>query len=304
MKKKVSLLIFTIILMLVNTQVSALSLEKNALNISKGEKKNVKLYANLPEDTVKVEFTLVFDSYDIPIYFSPTNGITDETPNGIKHTLILEESSNGETLLGSVIARVIADPEITQAGADLHSAKAYDSEGNKTTLNSQNLLVKIDKKSEENHNNTDVSEEQPTSNVQQETHKTESPKTYNLLEEINYGDNKIIVLDNVFEYELKVPSDVKELDLQVTPKKDKYNVEISNQTISELIDNKIIITVTNGKEKQEYIINIKKIKETPKIEIDDTEFKTDNSHKGTWITAIIGASIGMFIGIVLYKNKK
>lgn len=295
MKKKVSLIIFTLILMLVNCQVFALSLEKNEINIPAGEKKNIKLYANLPEDTVKVEFTLVFDSYDIPVYFSPTAGITDETPNGIKHTLILNDTSSGETLLGSVIARVVNNPNIIKAGADLHSANAYDQEGNKTQLNSQNLQVKIGENAEDNNDNQTPDEETP---------KTESKKTYNLLEEIKNGDNTILIVDNVFDYELKVLDSVQELNLEVIPKNDKYKVEISNQTISELVDNKITITVTNGKEKQDYIINIKIIKDTPEVIIDDTEFKTNNSHKGFWVVILIIASVGLFTGVILIKNKK
>lgn len=292
MKKKVFLIIFTMILMLINNQVFALSLEKNEINIPAGEKKNIKLYADLPEDTVKVEFVLVFDSYDIPVYFSPTSGITDETPNGIKHTLILNNSSNGETLLGSVIARVVNNPNIIKAGADLHSANAYDSEGNKTQLNSQNLQVKIGTSDEsDNIQNND----EP---------KTETKKTYNLLEEIKYGDTTIIIVENIFEYELKVLDSVKELDLEVIPKNDKYKVEISNQVVGELVDNKITITVTNGKEKQDYTINLKKIKDVPEVIIDDTEFKANDSQSDFWITIIVLASIGLFGGVILLKNKK
>lgn len=283
--------------MLVNSQVFALSLEKNEVNILASEKKNIKLYADLPEDTVKVEFTLVFDSYDIPVYFSPTAGITDETPNGIKHTLVLSETSYGETLLGSVIARVVTNPTVIKAGADLHSVNAYDSEGNKTALNNQNLQVII------GEDTTNSTTDNTDDNKQEE--KTDSgKKTYNLLEEIRSGDSTILVVDDVFEYELKILSSVTELDLEVIPKKDKYKVEISSQKISELVDNKITITVTNGKEKQEYIINVVKIKETPKVEIDETEFEANNSHKGFWILVIVFSGVGLFFGMVLSKLKK
>lgn len=295
MNRKVSLLLFTIILMLVNTQVFALSLEKNEINIPAGEKKNVKLYAELPEDTVKVEFTLVFDSYDIPVYFSPTSGIIDETPNGIKHTLVLNEISSGETLLGSIIARVVTSPTVLKAGADLHSVNAYDSEGNKTALNNQNLQVTIGNDTDNNLTESQNDQEEP---------KTENKKTYNLLEEIKNGETTILVVDDVFEYNLKVLSSVTELDLEVIPKKEKYKVEISSQIISELVDNKITITVTNGKEKQDYIINVEIIKDKPNIEIDKTEFKASTSHKGFWIFIIIFSGIGLFFGIILNKVKK
>lgn len=289
--------------MLVNNKVFALSLEKTEVSIANGEKENIKLYAELPEDTVKVEFTLVFDSYDIPVYFSPTAGITDETPNSIKHTLILEESTSGETFLGSVIARVVTNPNIKQAGADLHSANAYDSEGNKTALNNQNLQVKITTKQTEN-TNTDNNTNNNNDSTDETDNKNTTKKTYNLLEEIRNGDSTILVVDDVFEYELKVLSSVTALDLEVIPKKDKYKVEISSQIISELVDNKITITVTNGKEKQDYIINVKTIKDTPKLEIDETEFEANNSHKGFWIIVIIFSGIGLFFGMVLSKLKK
>jgi len=291
-RKKFSLILFALILVLVNSQVQALILENDAVNIEAGNTKNIKLYADLPDDTVKVEFTLVFDSYDIPVYFSPTTGITDETPNGIKHTLILKTASSGETLLGSIIARVVAKPTVKRAGADLHSVNAYDGDGNKTALNNQNLYVTIGKS-----NNTMTQEEKP------ETTNTDK-KTYNLLNEIKNGDDTILVVDDVFEYELKILNSVEELNLEAIPKNDKAKVTISNQKISELEDNKVTITVTNGKEKQDYIINLKIIKDVPKVEIDDSEFKTDNGYKGIWIVMIILSGVGLFFGVVLNRVKK
>jgi len=291
-RKKFSLILFALILVLVNSQVQALILENDAVNIEAGNTKNIKLYADLPDDTVKVEFTLVFDSYDIPVYFSPTTGITDETPNGIKHTLILKTASSGETLLGSIIARVVAKPTVKRAGADLHSVNAYDGDGNKTALNNQNLYVTIGKS-----NNTMTQEEKP------ETTNTDK-KTYNLLNEIKNGDDTILVVDDVFEYELKILNSVEELNLEAIPKNDKAKVTISNQKISELEDNKVTITVTNGKEKKDYIIKLKIIKDVPKVEIDDSEFKTDNGYKGIWIVMIILSGVGLFFGVVLNRVKK
>jgi len=292
MVKRISLLMFALGLLLVNSQVLALSLEKNNVNIVSGEQKKIKLYADLPEDTEKVEFVLVFDSYDIPVYFSPTTGITDENPNGIKHKLILDKASSGNVLLGSIIARVVTSPNILGAGADIHSAVAYDSLGNSTPLTAQKLTVTIGKDTNDiEDNNGNNSNE-------------DNKKTYNLLKEIKNGDEVITVFDDVFEYDLNILSSVTMLDLEVIPKNSKYNVEISSQVVSELEDNKVKITVTNGKEKQDYFINVKIIKEIPKVEIDNSEFETNNSYKGLWIIVMIVSGVGLFFGVVLNKIKK
>jgi len=283
---------FILIILFTNSRVLALNLDKNEIFLEAGKTKNVKLYAELPEDTVKVVFTLTFESYDIPVYFSPTNGITDETPNAIKHTLILEEASSGNTMLGSVISRVVNNPNVTGSKADIHSASAYDSEGNKTVLNAQTLYVTVGNDNDNNDENTPKTDDK------------DEDKTYNLLDAIKNGDNTINVLDDVFEYEIRVLSSVEELALEAVPKDEKYKVEISNQKISELSDKKITITVTNGKEKQDYIVKVKIIKDTPKVEIDDSEFKKNNSHKVSWIIIALISSVGLFFGVVLSSKSK
>lgn len=299
MKKRVFLILFIIGLLLGKSDVLALTLDKTSVSIPAGDKENIKLYAKLPEDTVKVEFTLVFDSYDIPVYFSPTTGITDKNPDGIKHTLILSEASSNKTLLGSIIARVVNNPSIKTSGADLHSAAAYDSQGNKTILNSQEITITIGKK-----NTATTEQNNNSSNQETSTTKQEVIKTYNLLQEIKYNNTTIPVVDDVFTYELQVLSSVQELNLQVIPKNDKSKVTISNQKIAELVDNKVTITVTNGKEKQEYVVKINLIKEAQNIEIDNSEFEPKNGYKGTWVVVIIVAGIGLFFGIVMNGLKK
>lgn len=294
MIKKIFLVFFTFSLLLANSQVLALSLEKNNINILAGEKQNIKLYANLPKDTVKVEFTLVFDSYDLPVYFSPTTGISDETPNGIKHTLILKTASSGKTFLGNIVAKVVDKPSVTGAGADIHTAAAYNSSGKKTTLNSRNLFIKVGKEASVN----------PTEPNDQEEPAEDKPKTYNLLKEIKNGDTIITMVDNIYEYDLSILNSVKELSLEVVPKDEKYHVDISTQIIKDLIDDKVTITVANGEEKQVYTLNIKTIKDTPDIEIDESVFEESNSYKGFWIVAIIFASVGLFFGITLNNIKK
>jgi len=290
--KRIFMTTFILIILFTNSRVLALNLDKNEIFLEAGKTKNVKLYAELPEDTVKVVFTLTFESYDIPVYFSPTNGITDETPNAIKHTLILEEASSGNTMLGSVISRVVNNPNVTGSKADIHSASAYDSEGNKTVLNAQTLYVTVGNDNDNNDENTPKTDDK------------DEDKTYNLLDAIKNGDNTINVLDDVFEYEIRVLSSVEELALEAVPKDEKYKVEISNQKISELSDKKITITVTNGKEKQDYIVKVKIIKDTPKVEIDDSEFKKNNSHKVSWIIIALISSVGLFFGVVLSSKSK
>ncbi len=280
--KKILSILFIFILLFSFNRVYALSLEETNFMIELGKREKASLYADLPEDTKQVEFTLFFDSYDIPVTFTPSKGITDTNPDGPTHTLKFSEVASGKTLIGTINMSVKATATVTSAGAQFTKASALDTNGKKTTLNNQEILVKIGKKVE--------------------TPVDTTPKNYNLLKEIQSEIVSINLVENVFEYEVSVKSSLEKLDLKAIPNEEKYGVSYSTQEISKLEDNKILITVTNGKEKQVYTIKVKIIKDAEKVEIDTEEFTVDNSYKTKWIFIIIFLSITLVAAIVLNKK--
>ena len=282
-------MLFIVFMFFIYSNVFALTLDSTDLEIEAGKNKKVNLYADLPEGTMQVEFVLVFDSYDIPVVFNVAKGIKDESPDGPSHTLVFSESTSGKTLLGTVTARVVKSPKIKEAGANLHSAKAIDADGEKTNLNNKDIIVKVVKKNEE------------TTVDSQETNTEEKGM---LLDKINSSIVNIELKDKVYEYSVNVKEEVSELDLVAVPKDKKYTVNISNQKISELTDNKITITVINGKEKEEYTIKVNVIKEAQKVEIDDTEFEVNNGYKTKWIVSLVGLVIVLVAGVFLMNREK
>lgn len=282
-------MLFIVFMFFIYSNVFALTLDSTDLEIEAGKNKKVNLYADLPEGTMQVEFVLVFDSYDIPVVFNVAKGIKDENPDGPSHTLVFSESTSGKTLLGTVTARVVKSPKIKEAGANLHSAKAIDADGEKTNLNNKDIIVKVVKKNEE------------TTVDNQETNTEEKGM---LLDKINSSIVNIELKDKVYEYSVNVKEEVSELDLVAVPKDKKYTVNISNQKISELTDNKITITVINGKEKEEYTIKVNVIKEAQKVEIDDTEFEVNNGYKTKWIVSLVGLVVVLVAGVFLMNREK
>lgn len=282
-------MLFIVFMFFIYSNVFALTLDSTDLEIEAGKNKKVNLYADLPEGTMQVEFVLVFDSYDIPVVFNVAKGIKDESPDGPSHTLVFSESTSGKTLLGTVTARVVKSPKVKEAGANLHSAKAIDADGEKTNLNNKDIIVKVAKKIEE------------TTVDNQETNTEEKGM---LLDKINSSIVNIELKDKVYEYSVNVKEGVSELDLVAVPKDKKYTVNISNQKISELTDNKITITVINGKDKEEYTIKVNVIKEAQKVEIDDTEFKVNSGYKTKWIVSLVGLVIVLVAGVFLMNREK
>lgn len=300
-------MLFIVFMFFIYSNVFALTLDSTDLEIEAGKNKKVNLYADLPEGTMQVEFVLVFDSYDIPVVFNVAKGIKDENPDGPSHTLVFSESTSGKTLLGTVTARVVKSPKIKEAGANLHSAKAIDADGEKTNLNNKDIIVKVVKKNEEvapnnqenTNNNNNNQNNEPNDN--QETNTKEKGM---LLDKINSSIVNIELKDKVYEYSVNVKEEVSELDLVAVPKDKKYTVNISNQKISELTDNKITITVINGKDKEEYTIKVNVIKDAQKVEIDDTEFEVNNGYKTKWIVSLVGLVVVLVAGVFLMNREK
>ena len=98
---------------------------------------------------------------------------------------------------------------------------------------------------------------------------------------------------------------IQKLDLEPIAINESYKVEISNQEIATLEDNKINITITDDKgNKIDYIIKVNILKDISDVEIDDSDFKEKNTYKGKWIILVIIFSIILLFGLMLTRKKK
>lgn len=282
MKKNI-LLLFLLLIVLLPLNVKALSVDKNDLTIEKGGEKSIDLYANVEENTTEVSFTLVYTTYDIPAYFSLEPGLTDRNPNGIAHRIIFSNPVSGKIKLGTIDIDVVNSPKVSTGAINIHTASAQTSNGT-VYLNSQTINVTIG----------DEIEETPAP-VENET---------NLLDKIESEMVKIDLEENKYEYTIEIKEDVEELDLKAIPKNENYEVEISNQKIKELEDNKIIIKVKDGDNTEEYIIKVNTIKnKVEKVETNKENKENSYEYKGKWIVLIVIMSIALVIGLILTKKK-
>lgn len=297
MLKKILKLMLSMFMFLIYSNVFAMTLDSTNIELEPSKNKKINLYAEVPDGTLQVEFILVFDSYDIPVVFNPANGINDKNPDGPSHTLVLSESSSGKILLGTVSARVVKSPKVTSAGANIYSAKAIDSDGKKTNLNNQDLTVTVSKKTD----NTNDNAEKPIDNNDNKPNVTEKKM---LLDKIDSKLVNIQLKENVYEYNVTINENIKELDLVGVPTDKKYKVNISNQKISELVDDKITITVLNDKEEEKYFIKVNVLKNAENVVIDNSEFEVDSGYKSLWIVTGIILFLGLGVGVFLMNKQK
>ena len=275
-RKYISILIILLVPLM---NIKALSIEKNEITIDKGEKEELKLYANTNETIKSVSFSLVYSSYDIPANFIPDPKYQEEL-SGTKHIITFDENRTGKILLGTININASNNPKDTNGNININGASAIKNNGDTVPLNSQNITVTIEEK------------EQITEN-----HKT------SLLEKIESNLVKIDLKEGTYTYDITINNDIKELDLKAIPKENDTKVEISTQKINELKDNQIKITATQKDIKEEYTINVKINKEKAKVEIDNEEFIEDNSYKKKW-TIIIGVlSVLLLISLIISKRK-
>lgn len=278
MKKKI-LLIFLLLIVIFPLNVKALSLDENNITLAKGTSENIDLYANVETEVSEISFTLTYTTYDIPAYLSLESGLTDTNPNGINHKIIFSNPVSGKIKLGSIKVDVITNPNVNAGTVNINTASATTTNGTKVNLNAQTLNITIG--------------EPPEKPVEKKT---------NLLEKIESKIVKIDLQKDVYEYNVKIKEDIEELDLKAIAKEENYKVEISNQKISELEDNKIIIIVKDGDNTEEYTIKVN-IEEEKEIEIDEEEFESTYKYKGKWITLIIIMSVVLMVGLLLTKKK-
>lgn len=311
MKKMFPLLLLLLIVIL-PINVKALSVNENDLTIEKGDSKNVELYAEVDTEVKEIAFTLVYTTYDIPAYFNLESGLTDTNPNGVAHKIVFPEPVSGKVKLGTINVQVVKNPKDLSGTINIHSGSAITTNDETINLNAQTINITIGEEEhpqvEEPTTENEPEAEEPKQEDKKENDKKEENKkenkaeTTNLLEKIESNIVKINLKENVYEYTVKVKEEIEELDLKPIVKDEKYKVEITTQKISELKDNKIIITVKDGDNKQKYIINVEKITKT-EIEIDEEEFEPSYKYKSKWITLIAIMLVVLVAGLGLSKKK-
>lgn len=288
--KRLLTIIFAIIIITINSNnVLALTVNEENISMNISQEKRVELYANVEENITAVEFDLYFTTYDIPANFKSNSGITDTNPNGPHHKLTLSTSAKGQVLLGQVVISTRSNPKDKSGTINLQNATAITESGKTIRLNSKNIEISIVTKQE----------------TKKDTKDDNKDKSYNLLKSIDSKIVKINLENNVYEYKVVIKNDIQELDLKPIAIKDNYKIEVSNQKISELTDNKITIKVTDDeKHTQEYTIKVEVLKEVEHVKIDDDVFKEKNNYQGTWLILIIILTFFLVLGLLLLKKGK
>lgn len=284
---------------MLTTGVLALTVSENNIEIPKSDRKSIELSTNSEEMLTSVEFTLVYTTYDIPASFIVNPNYTDSNPNGIKHKIIFSEPINGNIILGNININVVDNPKDNAGTVNIHSAIGYTESGETINLTSQNINVTVLNNRETNTETNEI--EKPKEDKHEETKEFDK----NVLKEIKSDLVKINIQKDIFEYTITINNDIEKLDLEPIAINESYKVEISNQEIATLEDNKINITITDNKgNKIDYIIKVNILKDISDVEIDDSDFKEKNTYKGKWIVLVIIFSIILLFGLILTRKKK
>lgn len=299
MKHFLKLICLIVTFFMLTTGVLALTVSENSIEIPKSDRKSIELSTNSEEMLTSVEFTLVYTTYDIPASFIVNPNYTDSNPNGIKHKIIFSEPINGNIILGNININVVDNPKDNTGTVNIHSAIGYTESGKTINLTSQNINVTVLNNRETNTETNEI--EKPKEDKQEETKKFDK----NVLKEIKSDLVKINIQKDIFEYTIAINNDIEKLDLEPIAINESYKVEISNQEIATLEDNKINITITDNKgNKIDYIIKVNILKDISDVEIDDSDFKEKNTYKGKWIILVIIFSIILLFGLILTRKKK
>lgn len=299
MKHFLKLICLIVTFFMLTTGVLALTVSENNIEIPKSDRKSIELSTNSEEMLTSVEFTLVYTTYDIPASFIVNPNYTDSNPNGIKHKIIFSEPINGNIILGNININVVDNPKDNTGTVNIHSAIGYTKPGKTINLTSQNINVTVLNNRETNTETNEI--EKPKEDKQEETKKFDK----NVLKEIKSDLVKINIQKDIFEYTIAINNDIEKLDLEPIAINESYKVEISNQEIATLEDNKINITITDNKgNKIDYIIKVNILKDISDVEIDDSDFKEKNTYKGKWIILVIIFSIILLFGLILTRKKK
>lgn len=294
--KRIFSILFLLLFVVLPLRVNALSVSKNNLTIDKGKEQLVDLYAEVDGAVTEVSFSLVYTSYDVPAYFNKEPGLLNDVV-GNKHKMYFSTPVSGKIKLGTVGVKVVNNPKVTAGSINIHSATAKTSDGETINLDTQILNVTIVEEVEF----TPVVEETPTIETNDDDKKAIEEEKSNMISKIDSQIVNIVLEKDVFEYSIKIRDDVEELDLKPVLVDDKYTVEVSSQKISELVDNKIVIKVSDGTKSEEYKILVKIIEDKEPV-IDNEKFESSFKYKGKWFLLIIVFVV--FLGVGLLLNKK
>ena len=325
MKKRIKYIFLLTIFLIFCNKVDALSVARNPLTISEGSSDTVEIYANVGDNTVsEIKFTLIYYSDNAKASFIPAGGTNCDTVNST-HTITFSEGKSGRILLGQVKITISDNAGITSASAYAHAAFAKTVDGDIINLN--NVMINV------NINNTTPSTTEPVTTeptttvvveptttasqvttTEKTTTKTTTTTTTTtkprenkgLLKEINSKIVTINLEDDVYEYTVNVSETLEELDLVPVANDEDTKIEISSQKLSELDEKKITITLSNGNDKEKYVIKVNVVpKPTVKpVAIDDTNFVEKNGYKAKWIIVIILLGTLLIFSILFLNNKK
>lgn len=261
----------------------ALSVDKNSISLEPLDKEKIGIYANVEEEVNDISFTLVYSTYDVSANFIVNEIYTDSSPNSITHNIVLDKPTSGTIKLGEISISVIEEPTDTSATINIYNGKA-NNDTNEITLDSQVINVKI--------NDTTINETINNEDKEEDNNK-------NFLKEIKSNLVSINLIEGVYEYEIDIDSDILELDLEPIAIDDTYKIEISSQKISEIENDKIIIKVSDNKDKnEEYIIKLN-IKE--EVNNEDIPIK-NNNYNSKWIMVIIISIVILVVGLILLRK--
>ena len=298
MKKVIKFSFLLIIFLFTIGKVNALSVSKNNFTISKGENDKIELFANSEKEITRVEFVLVYSSYDVQADFIANGSYTYNYIANNTHKVSFGEAKSGKILLGTVSIKVSGNPKDTMGSINIHSAKGYTADGEAVYL--KNMIVNVTVGDKIPASSSKIEEKKE---VIKEEKKEETKTDTNLINKIVSKIVKIEIKKDIFEYTISIDKNIKELDLVAVAFDDDTKVGISSQKIDELEDGKIIITAVKGDIKQEYVINVSQ-KEDIDVTIDKGEFKENKSYKGKWILVSIVLIIALIGSMFFIKDKK
>lgn len=275
--KKIFRYIIVVFLMTISIRkVDALSVDKSEVSLVRGGNISLTLKENFTSKISKIEFNLVYSNKDIKGSFNSNSGIDDN--NGIKHSISYSKPISGEVDIGTININVSNDINSFSGKVSLVSAKAITVDGNSIDLDGPIINVKVEE---------DVSDS--------------ASSDKDLLERIDSKLVKINLESGVYEYNVLVNDEIKELDLEPVAKDNKTSVNISSQKLISGKDNKITIDVSKGSVLQSYIINVNY--EEP-LEIDQSKFTANNNYKNKWLI-LMGVFGILFTGsLITIKVRK
>ena len=194
--KKIIMVLFLLLIVILPSNVKALSVDKNNLTIKSSSNETIALYAEVEKEIKEVSFSLVYTSYDVPAYFNVEAGLSDQS-SGIKHKITFSEPVTGKVRLGTVRINVVNNPKVTVGSVNVHSATALTTSGENMILSAQTINVNVDKTTEQ------VAPTVKTDEEEDEDTKTEETNL-NLLEKIESEIVKIDIKEDVYEYTVKI----------------------------------------------------------------------------------------------------